>query len=100
MDGELIYALIGIAIFAVIATITLRTNVPKVINSKEDKKNEIIRGYQIEMYKELTSLKGDNKARIAKKKELLKKYSDELSLNIFFEKSEAREIIFDLADNY
>jgi flagellar basal body-associated protein FliL len=64
--------------------------------SKEEKKSEIILQYREILENELNSLNSDQK-RVAKKTQLLQKFSQELSTNIFFDKDEIREIIFHLA---
>ncbi len=100
MDGELIYALVGIVIFSVVAFKIMRSDISAVINTKEDTKDTIIRRYRQQLYKALAALENDKEARMAKKSELLKKFSDELSRNIFFENIEIKEIILDLAESY
>ncbi len=100
MDGELIYAIVGIVIFSVVAIKIMRSEVSAVINTKEDKRDRIISGYRKQLYEALTPLKNDKEVRIAKKSELLKKFSDELSMNIYFENIEIKEIILDLAQDY
>ena len=98
MDNELIYNLIGFTIFAVVAFFILKSTRVEDTNTKDVKRDKIINGYKKELRNALYSLSDDN-ARIAKKKELLLKISDELSRNIFFEQIEIQEIILDLADN-
>ena len=100
MDVELIDTLVGFGIFGVGAFFILRSTGLKDVNSKDKKRDDIIDGYRKELYDSLTPLKSDKNARLAKKKELLKRFSDELSRNIFFEQVEIREIILDLADDY
>jgi len=100
MDAELIYTLVGIGIFGIVTFFILRNTDLKNVNTKDKKRDDIINGYKKELYDSLTPLKNDKNAALAKKKELLKKFSDELSRNIFFEQVEIREIILDLADNY
>ena len=99
MDAELVYTLVGIGIFVVIAFFILRNTGLSDVNTKDKKRDDILNGYKKELYDSLTPLKSDKDARVAKKKELLKRYSDELSRNIFFEEIEIREIILDLADD-
>jgi uncharacterized protein YpuA (DUF1002 family) len=45
-------------------------------------------------------LKNDKERRVAKKNELLQKISKELSMNIFFDKNELRDIIVDFSKKY
>jgi len=100
MDSEVLYAIFGIVVFSSVAVFILRSGAQPDINTKELTRESIIIAYQKELYEALAPLKNDKKARISKKSELLKKFSDELSRNIFFEKMEVREIILDLAENY
>lgn len=97
MDSELIYSVVGIVIFVIIVIKVLRSDVTQAVQSKEEKRAEIVGGYKNELRVALELLRDNNEARVAKKKELLKKFSDELSLNIFFDSSEIREIILDLS---
>jgi hypothetical protein len=76
---------------------TMRSNVVEIVKSKEEKRLDIINGYKQELKEALVALADDNDARVAKKSELLKKFSDELSLNIFFDKDELRDIILELS---
>lgn len=97
MDSELIYSAMGIVIFIIIIVITLRSNVVDIIQTKEQKKEEIINGYKQELQDALEPLQNDAKARVAKKNELLTRFNSELALNIFFDKDELREIILELS---
>jgi len=97
MDSEIIYSLVGIIIFIVIVIMTMRSNVVEIVQSKEEKRADIINGYKQELKTALEPLKDDTDARVAKKSELLKKFSTELSLNIFFDRDELRDIILELS---
>ncbi len=99
MDIEYIYTVVGALIFIVILIVVLKSDVTKQVQSKEEKRYEIISKYRAQLNKELAPLKDDKEAYIAKKNQLLKIFSDELSLNIFFDKSEISEIIMDLAQD-
>jgi len=99
MDSETIYTIIGLLIFVGIATKILRSDVRSSVNTKDNTRDDIIDGYKLELYDALLPLKNDKEARKSKKTELLKRISDELSRNIFFEQIEVREIILDLAEN-
>jgi hypothetical protein len=68
-----------------------------VVKSKEEKKAEIIREYTQQLKDALNPLKNNIEARKVKKNELLNKFSSELSLNIFFDKNELKEIILELS---
>ncbi|PHQ65239.1 MAG: hypothetical protein COB99_05070 [Sulfurimonas sp.] len=97
MDSEIIYSGVGIVIFVIIVIMTMRSNVVEIIQSKEEKRADIINGYKQELQVALEPLVDDIDARVAKKRELLKKFNTELSLNIFFDKDELREIILELS---
>ena len=97
MDSEIIYSALGIVIFVIIVVMTMRSNVVEIVQSKEEKRADIINGYKQELKAVLEPLEDDAEARVAKKNEMLKKFSNELSLNIFFDKDELREIILELS---
>ena len=100
MDSETIYAVGGVIVFLVVAMFILRSNPSVVINTKDEKRDEILGKYKKELRESLASLGDDKEARVAKKSELLKRFSSELSSNIFFDQIEIREIILDLAEDY
>ena len=97
MDNEIIYSITGIItlIFVIIATLKGDSN--QDVKTKEQKKAEILTEYRDELQKAIDPLKNDKKAILAKKTSLLKKFSDELSRNIFFDNSEIRSIISELS---
>lgn len=97
MDGEMIYTFIGVAIFGVIAYFVLRSDVSKEVQSKDERRYDIVNAYEKELKEALEPIKDDEKARIAKKSELLKNFSDELSLNIFFDEMDIKDIITELS---
>jgi hypothetical protein len=97
MDSEIIYAGLGIVIFIIIIIMTMRSNVVEIVQSKDEKRLDIIDGYKHELKTALEPLKNDQERRVAKKSKMLKKFSNELSLNIFFDKDELREIILELS---
>ena len=100
MDGEIIYILVGVVLFSIVAFFIFKNDSGTSANTKEAKREEILNGYKKELYETLKPLSDNKDAKIAKKNELLKKYSEELSLNIFFDSIEIREIIMELAENY
>ena len=97
MDAELIYTLSGVAVFALFAYFILKNDTAGEVQSKEEKRYEIISGYQACLRKELSPLQDNKEEYLAKKVLLLKEFSDELSMNIFFDSLEIEEIIQDLA---
>lgn len=100
MSIDIVYIVIGVLIVLVIAYFTLKKDAIKKVQSKEEKRYEILNAYSKELKEALEPL-GDNKeARVAKKQELFKKFSRELSQNIFFDNSEIKEILVDLSQKY
>ena len=97
MDSETIYTLAGVAIFGVIAYFVLRSDVSKEVQSKDARRYEVINAYKVELREAIEPIKDDKKARIAKKSEMLKKFSDELALNIFFDEMDIKDIITELS---
>ena len=97
MDSEIIYALGGIVIFVLIIQLTLAKSNVKILQTKDEKRDEILSAYKEELKSTLKDFQNDNKMRIVKKSFLLKKYNDELSRNIFFDNDEIREIIEELS---
>jgi flagellar basal body-associated protein FliL len=69
----------------------------KVVQSKAEKRVQIVAEYKNQIKINLENIGEDKQKRVSKKSELLKKFSDELSRNIFFDNSEIRDIIMELA---
>ena len=99
MDVEMIYSIFGIVGLIMIVIFTFRSDVSEQIQTKEQKKESIVAEYKKELYESLIVLNDDKQARLDKKSKLLKKFSDELSLNIFFDKNEIQDIILELAND-
>ena len=97
MDSETIYAILGATTFASIAFFILRNDKTATIQTQEEKCYEIVNGYRKEIRDSLALLKEDKEAQIVKRKELLLKFNDELSRNIFFDDFDVREIIQELS---
>ena len=97
MSSEVIFIVIIVIIAIVGIFFTIQKRVPKIVKTKKQKKAEIIDAYKKELSKSRQLLQQDQKARVAKKMQLLKKFSDELALNIFFDANEVREIILELS---
>jgi hypothetical protein len=94
LNSDVIYYIVSIFIFITIVILTFPRNAVK---SKEEKKAEILSGYTKQLKEALKPLNKNPEARIVKKNELLNKFSAELSLNIFFDKDELKEIILELS---
>ncbi len=97
MNYEMIYNVGGVLLFVFIVYKVFKTNVSDIVKPKKVKKQEIVEEYTQKLKDELDALKDDKQAQVAKKSQLLKVYSDELSRNIFFEEDEVREIILELS---
>ncbi|WP_321779045.1 hypothetical protein [Sulfurimonas sp.] len=96
MSEEILYSIIGIIGLIGIVIFTLSNTKSTKIQTPTQTKQDIIDRYKQELIKALTPLKDDKQARISKKNELLKKFNQELALNIYFDKSEIREVILEL----
>ena len=97
MDSEIVYSFVGIVIFILIIIFTLRSGSISEVQTKEEKRYQIIGEYKKQLRTALEPLQNDKKAMMAKKSELLKKFSNELAMNIFFDNDEIREIIQNLS---
>lgn len=98
MNSEMLYSIFGVISLFVIIYLVLRSDKSKKsYKTKDQKRTEIIDKYKKELAESLKNLVDDKESRISHKKTLLKKYSDELSQNIFFDKDEIREIILKLS---
>lgn len=97
MDYEVVYNIVAVVIFLLIAYKLSKSSIGKEAQSREAKQIEIVDGYKKQLKEELELLKDDNEKRKIKKAQLLKKISDELSRNIFFDADDIREIISELS---
>lgn len=66
---------------------------PKVI-----KKEELIENYRLELFEILEKYEGNNELQLEEKLKFLKRVNYELSMNIFFEKEEAKNLIQELSN--
>jgi len=78
---------------------TLRSDTPKEIQTKEEKQYEIIGEYKKQLREALKPL-NDEQDKTAKKRELLMKFNKELSLNIFFDEMDIKETISELSQEF
>lgn len=100
MDSEIVYSLFGIIGLSTVIYLVLQSTSKKVsVKTKTQKKAEIISEYKKRLSESLVKFENDQEARKKEKSILLKKYSDELSRNIFFDQGEIREIILDLSSS-
>jgi len=95
---EIFLIIFGVALLIVIYKVFKGSN-DKVVNgkSKEHKQKEIVQEYKRQMNEALKQYQSDKVMMSSKKTEMLKKFSAELSKNIFFDHSEVKEVIRELA---
>lgn len=96
MSDFIIYIFIVIIGVLFVVYLTQRKDT-KVVQSKAEKRVQIVAEYKNQIKINLENIGEDKQKRVSKKSELLKKFSDELSRNIFFDNSEIRDIIMELA---
>lgn len=95
MDNAILYSLIGIAILILVIVVTLKIDTSKKVQTKEEKRAEILQKYKEELHSALSQI-DDTEEKKVKKAELLKRINNELSRNIFFETGEVKDILLKL----
>ena len=68
------------------------------VKSKVIKKEELIENYKVELLELLDKYEDDKSMQLQEKLKFLKRVNYELSMNIFFEKEEARNLIQELSN--
>ena len=93
---EYLLALSLSAFFTIIFIFFKKKNssVPK---SKAIKKSELIESYRLELLDILENTKDDKALQMQEKIKFLKRVNQELSMNIFFEAHEAKELLEELS---
>ncbi len=99
MDSELIYASVGLTIFLGVAYIIFRSDLTPTVSDEDITKKRIIDDYKKELYEALQPLKDDKDKRVSEKTRLLKKFSEELHRNIFFDAIEIKEYLIEIAES-
>jgi hypothetical protein len=94
---EYILALILSAIFTVVY-LYFKKNKTTFIKPKAVKKEELIEGYRVELLEILKKYEDNKELQLQEKLKFLKRVNYELSMNIFFEKEEARNLIQELSN--
>ncbi len=97
MDTEMLYSTFGIVGLVIVIYLVLKSTTKKSHKTKAQKRTEIISEYKKSLIESLAGLENDKKERMNQKSILLKKYSDELSQNIFFDKDEIKEVILEMS---
>ena len=87
--------LIFLILFAIF--LFIKTKNRKVAKPSSVKKDELIQSYKIQMKKLLLKYQNDKNLQREEKIKLLKKINDELSMNLFFNKDEATELLKELS---
>jgi membrane protein insertase Oxa1/YidC/SpoIIIJ len=94
---EYIFALILSAFFTVVF-IYLKKNKTNFVKPKAVKKEELIENYKVELQEILEKYEDNKELQLQERLKFLKRVNYELSMNIFFEKDEARNLIQELSN--
>ena len=94
---EYIIALILSAILTVVY-LYFKKNKTILIKPKAVKKEELIEGYRVELLEILKKYEDNKELQLQEKLKFLKRVNYELSMNIFFEKEEAKNLIQELSN--
>jgi hypothetical protein len=99
VEGVLVVvlALFTLLLLGTVTLFTRKDAAPVPSKSALQKRSEIIEGYRQRLGETLEPYRDDPDAFRAKKAELLREFSIEISRNIFFGPGEVREVIRDLA---
>ena len=93
---EYIFALILSAIFTIVY-LYFKNNKTNSVKPKAIKKEELVENYRLELLEILEKYEDNKELQLQEKLKFLKKVNYELSMNIFFEKEEARDLIQELS---
>lgn len=94
---EYLFALVLSAFFTFIY-IYLKKSKTVFVKPKAVKKDELIQSYRVELLEILEKYEDNKELQFQEKLKFLKRVNHELSMNIFFEKEEARELIQELSN--
>ena len=94
---EYLFALVLSAFFTFIY-IYLKKSKTVFEKPKAVKKDELIQSYRVELLEILEKYEDNKELQFQEKLKFLKRVNYELSMNIFFEKEEARELIQELSN--
>ena len=95
---EYIFAIILSTIFTIVYIYFKKRNTTFVVKTKALKKEELIENYKLELFQILENCDNDKELELQERVKFLKKVNYELSMNIFFEKEEARNLIQELSN--
>ena len=93
---EYIFALILSAVFTIVY-LYFKNNKTNFVKPKAVKKEELVENYRLELLEILEKYEDNKELQLQEKLKFLKKVNYELSMNIFFEKEEARDLIQELS---
>lgn len=93
---EYIYALLLSAIFTFLFISFKRKN-SSVLKPKVVKKDELIESYKIELQDILKEYEDNKELQMQERIKFLKRVNYELSMNIFFDENEAKELLQELS---
>lgn len=94
---EYLFALVLSAFFTFIY-IYLKKSKTVFVKPQAVKKDELIQSYRVELLEILEKYEDNKELQFQEKLKFLKRVNYELSMNIFFEKEEARELIQELSN--
>lgn len=94
---EYLFALMLSAFFTLVY-IYLKKNKTTFVKPKAVKKEELIENYRVELLEILEKYEDNKELQLQEKLNFLKRVNYELSMNIFFEKEEARNLIQELSN--
>ena len=93
---EYILALILSSVFTIVY-LYFKNNKTNFVKPKAIKKEELVENYRLELLEILEKYEDNKELQLQEKLKFLKKVNYELSMNIFFEKEEARDLIQELS---
>ncbi|MDD3055320.1 MAG: hypothetical protein PHE16_05515 [Aliarcobacter sp.] len=94
---DILIVLVLSAFFTVVY-IYFRKNKTVFIKPKAVKKDELIQNYRVELLEILEKYEDNKDLQFQERIKFLKRVNSELSMNIFFEKEEARNLIQELSN--
>ena len=95
---EYIFALILSTIFTIVYIYFRKKNTNSFFKPKALKKEELIENYKLELLDILEKCENNKELELQERLKFLKRVNYELSMNIFFEQEEARNLIQELSN--
>ena len=94
---DILIALV-LSVFFTVVYIYFRKNKTIFVKPKAVKKDELIQNYRVELLEILEKYEDNKDLQFQERINFLKRVNSELSMNIFFEKEEARNLIQELSN--